>query len=245
MRMKNFSLWMAFIGLSAIGPLPAANGQEGGTRPKADAAPADADSEDTRVTLEEIKQLRRTRVSREEIADVVAERGRAFEVTADAKQKLRSLGFRPAQIDAIKDASDEPLLPGKWLSTNDEQRDETFKMMESVAAKSKAAIKPVQSQHVTLWAAKDIQQTYLSDIKKLEKFFHTKCAEPIRSGLDKRSMHIVLLKDHAEYEAWAPDACSRGSLSNLTKVTRVPRRNTNCELLKGRYSRLGVCRHLL
>ena len=74
--------------------------------------------------------------------------------------------------------------------------------MKQVAVKSGAAIEPVQSQHVTLWAAKDIQQTYLPDVQKLEKFFHTKCAEPIRSGLDKRSTHVVLLKDHAEYEAW-------------------------------------------
>ena len=37
---------------------------------------------------------------------------------------------------------------------------------------------------------------YLPDVQKLEKFFHTKCAEPIRSGLDKRSTHIILLKDH-------------------------------------------------
>jgi hypothetical protein len=142
-------------------------------------------------------------MSPEEIADKVAERGRGFEMTADATRKLRSLGFRPAQVDIIKDASDEPLLPGKWLTTSDSQRDETYKEIELVTARSGAAIKPIQSQHVTLWAAKAVQQMYLSDVKKLEKFFHTKCAEPIRSGLDTRSTHIVLLKDHAEYEAWA------------------------------------------
>jgi hypothetical protein len=180
--------------------LPPADGQEG---PKPDAAAAKADEKDTRLTPEDIRQLRRKRVSPEDIADEVAERGRAFEVTADATRKLRSLGFRPAQVDAIKDASDEPLLPGKWLTASDSQRDETYKEIELVAAKSGAAIKPIQSQHVTLWAAKDVQQMYLPDIKKLEKFFHTKCVEPIRSGLDKRSTHVVLLKDHAEYEAWA------------------------------------------
>ena len=74
--------------------------------------------------------------------------------------------------------------------------------MKQVAAKSGADIEPIESQHVTLWAAKDIQADYLPDLKKLEKYFHAKCAEPIRSGLDKRSTHVVLLKDHAEYEAW-------------------------------------------
>ena len=39
-------------------------------------------------------------------------------------------------------------------------------------------------------------------MQKLEKFFHTRYAEPIRSGLDRRSTHLVLLKDRAEYEAW-------------------------------------------
>jgi hypothetical protein len=112
------------------------------------------------------------------------------------------MGFRAAQIDAIKESSPEPLTPGKWLATDNQRRNQIFQEMKQVAAKSQAAIEPVQSQHATLWAAKDIQPTYLPDVQKLEKFFHTRCAEPIRSGLDKRSTHIILLKDRAEYEAW-------------------------------------------
>ena len=93
-------------------------------------------------------------------------------------------------------------MPGKSLATSDAQRDVFLKEMTQVAAKSGAAIAPSESQHVTLWAPKDMQETYLADLQKAEKFFHTKCGEPIRSGLDKRSTHIILLKDHAEYEAW-------------------------------------------
>ena len=108
----------------------------------------------------------------------------------------------PAQVDAIKEAPDEPLVPGKLLPAGDAQRDRILDQMKQVAAKSKADIEPIESQHVTLWAAKEVQQKYLPDVQKLEKFFHTRCAEPIRSGLDKRSTHVILLKDHAEYEVW-------------------------------------------
>ncbi len=163
---------------------------------------ASSDQKDTRLTLKDIQRLRDQGVATERIVEKVAEQGRAFEVTAEVVEELRRRGFRPVQIDAIKASSPDPLVPGKWLTTSDEQRNRTFKEMKQVAAQSKADIEPIQSQHVTLWAAKKIQRTYLADIEKLEKFFHTKCAEPIRSGLDKRSAHIFLLKDHAEYEAW-------------------------------------------
>ncbi len=74
--------------------------------------------------------------------------------------------------------------------------------MKQIALKSGADIEPAATQHVTLWGSKEARQAYLPDIKKLEKFFHTKCAEPLRCGLDRRSTHFVLLKDHAEYQAW-------------------------------------------
>ena len=146
--------------------------------------------------------MRRRPMPAGEFAETVAERGRGFEVTADVAGQLRSLGFTAALIDAVKELSDEPLVPGKSLATSNAQRDVFLKEMTQVAAKSGAAIAPSESQHVTLWAPKDMQETYLADLQKAEKFFHTKCGEPIRSGLDKRSTHIILLKDHAEYEAW-------------------------------------------
>ena len=42
----------------------------------------------------------------------------------------------------------------------------------------------------------------MPDIKKLEKMLETHFPEPIRSGLDKRSAHIVLIKHRYEYEKW-------------------------------------------
>jgi hypothetical protein len=229
MRLNNGALWIVCITLAAVWPLPPVRGQqESPIRPKLGAAPpetdeqsaadgpkppegdaqaasdtaANADGKDTRLTLEDIQSQRRRRISPERIAEDVAERGRGFEITADITGKLLSLGFRPTQIDTIKNSSDEPLAPGKWLTTSDERRNQSLKEMKQVAVKSGAAIAPIESQHVTLWAAEETQRTYLPDVKRLENFFHTKCAEPIRSGLDKRSTHVVLLKDHAEYEAW-------------------------------------------
>jgi hypothetical protein len=217
----------ACIALAAVAPLLPARGQQV-AQPKADAAKVKADAQpmdpvpkppegdaqpvpgaaagaggkDTRLTLKDIEQLRRQRIAPEQVLENVAEQGRGFEVTAEVAGQLRGLGFQPAQIDAIRGSPAEPLVPGKYLITSDERRNQIFKEMTQVAVKSGAAIEPIASQHVTLWAAKETQRTYLPDVQKLEKLFHTKYAEPIRSGLDKRSTHVVLLKDHAEYEAW-------------------------------------------
>ena len=229
MRLNHGILWMACATLAVVWPLAEANGQhngpirpnpnimlaqfvgqspgDGSARPEGNAPTntgpaASSDPKDTRLTLKDIQRLREQRIAPERIVEKVAEQGRAFEVTAEVAEELRRRGFRPLQIHAIKESSPDPLVPGKWLTTSDEQRNRTFEVVKQIAAKSKVDIKPIQSQHVTLWADKYIQRTYLPDIEKLEKFFHTKCAEPIRSGLDKRSAHIVLLNDHAEYEAW-------------------------------------------
>jgi hypothetical protein len=165
-------------------------------------AVAGADGKDTRLTLTDIERLRQQRITPEQVLENVAEQGRGFEVTAEVAGQLRNLGFGPAQIEAIKESSSDPLVPGKRLASKDERRNQVLKQIKQVAAKSGVAIEPIESQRVTLWAAKDMQPIYLPDVQKLEKYFHTKFAEPIRSGLDKRSTHLVLLKNHAEYEAW-------------------------------------------
>ena len=54
--------------------------------------------------MEDIQHMRRQRMSPEQVVENVAERGRDFEVTEEVVKSLRRLGFRPAQIDAIKEA---------------------------------------------------------------------------------------------------------------------------------------------
>jgi hypothetical protein len=121
------------------------------TSPAASSGP-----KDTRLTLKDIKRLREQGIAPERIVEKVAEQGRAFDVTAEVAEELRRRGFLSLQIDAIKESSPDPLVPGKWLTTSDEQRNRTFQMVKQLAAKSKVDIEPIQSQHVTLWAAKDI-----------------------------------------------------------------------------------------
>ena len=168
---------------------------------KADQPPSQ-DAKDTRLSLEDIRRSRGKRTPPAMVVDMVAEQGREFEVTADVESELRTLGFHAAQVATIKDASPDPLVPGKWLSSTDAQRDGYMEMMRKAATKSGAAIQPVASEHVTLWAAKGVQETYLADLRKAEKFLHTECAgaDPLRVG--QRTTHVVLLSNRAEYEAW-------------------------------------------
>ena len=227
MRIRHCAIWAACIALVAAWPAPPAHGQQKdparatphatpaktGEQPAEAEAPAaksdasaaggaNADAKDTRLTMMDIQHMRRQRLSPEQVVDNIAEQGRAFELTPENIVQLRRLGFRPAQIDAVKEAATQPLSPGKWANTDDEQRNKTFQEIKRVTVKSGAAVRPVASQHVTFWAASDIERLYLPDVQKLEKFFHTRCAEPIRSGLDKRTAHIILLRTHAEFEAW-------------------------------------------
>ena len=202
MRLDHRVLWMTWIALAALGPLAPADGQESPEPDAAPAAAAKADEEDTRLSMEDIQHMRRQRMSPSKSWRTSPSGDGTSRSRRRSSKSLRRLGFRPAQIDAIKEAPSEPLVPGQSLSTSDEEREETLKELKLVAVKSRAKIKPIESQHVTLWAAEDAQQTYLRDVQKLEKFYHTRCAEPLRCGLDKRSTHVVVLKDHAEYHAW-------------------------------------------
>ena len=211
-----------------------------------------AKGKDTRLTLKDIEEQIRRHVAPEQVADNAAEQGRGFEVTAEVAKELRGLGLSPAQIDAVKESSPEPIVPGKgvWASSwDDERKNRFFEAMRQVAADSGTGIRPVQSQHVTLWvpvsatagssgsaelpsagrrpeiagqAGEESCQPYLRDVKKLEKFFHTKCAEPLRSGLDKRCAHVVLLKDHADYEAWCR-AASKLVVGKSSLEADIPR----------------------
>jgi hypothetical protein len=173
------------------------------------------------LTMRDIARMRRQGLSHEEIAEKAARQGVGFEVTPAVQNQLRRLGFKPDQIQSIKDSSkdvakdssgagkkaaggDKPaaLVPGQELRTTDAQRDTTLEQITQVTKASGAEVQPVPSQHITLWAAKDAQAVFLPDVKKVEKFFQSKCKEPIRSGLDKRSAHVLLIARRYEYERW-------------------------------------------
>lgn len=196
------------------------------TRPGRNGKPSNAEDQAAEkgegsvpLTLDDIAKLRRQRVMQDKIVEKAAEQGVDFEVTPAERNKLRGMGFKPAQIDAMKDAyrppaepgkpdaGDKPglpgpLVPGKGLRTTDARRDQVQQNIAKINKASRADLQAAPAQHVTLWAAKDVQAAFLPEIKKLEDFFRTKCKEPIRSGLDKRSAHVILIARRYEFEKW-------------------------------------------
>ena len=94
------------------------------------------------------------------------------------------------------------IVPGQGLASSSEQRDYVLQQVTKITKLSGVSLEPLASKHVTLWAAKDDRAAFLLDIKKIETYFEGKCQEPLRSGLDKRSAHVVLLKTRYDYEKW-------------------------------------------
>ena len=223
MRFCTKRAWSALIAVAVLGTVQAAWAQDDDA-PRAQrggkATPAkkhgDDDQEAKLLTMKDIGKMRHDKMSNDDIVEKAKEQGVAFEVTPAIRQRLRRMGFDDDQIAAIKEchgprpkpdkAEGEekpgPIEPGKGLNTGDAQRDQTRAEVEQICKRSGAELSPVETVHFTLWAAKDIQATFLPDIQKLEKKLETGFPEPIRSGLDKRSAHIVLIKRRYEYEKW-------------------------------------------
>jgi hypothetical protein len=175
--------------------------------PKAPAAAA----QDRPLAVKDIVRMRREHVALDEIVAGAQQRGVAFPMTAAAQNQLRRMGFTPDQIAALKDAAAAPsqgdaragaVIAGQGLSSSDAQRESVLRLVARITAASGADVSPVAAQHVTLWAAKEDCGPFLADVKKVEKFLETKFKEPVRSGLDKRSAHVILLRRRYEYEKW-------------------------------------------
>ena len=174
------------------------------------AAGQSAGGQDDALTMKDIAAQRRQKVSCQRIVEKATARGVAFEATAVVQNQLRRMGFKPDQIDALKDSysppakADDaaPLVPGQGLRSTAAQRERILAQIKQINRASGADLQAVQSRHVTLWAAKDDQAVFLPDIKKLDRFLESKCQEPLRSGLDKRAAHVILITRRYEYEKW-------------------------------------------
>lgn len=105
-------------------------------------------------------------------------------------------------LTSDKDDKDAAIVPGQGLTSSDEERDHVFEQVAKITRLSGANVPAVAATHLTLWAAKDDVAAFMPDIKKIEKFLEGKCREPLRSGLDKRAAHLVLLKTRYDYEKW-------------------------------------------
>ncbi len=174
-----------------------------------------ARGDDKPLSMRDIARMRHQRLSPDKIVEKATEQGVSFAVTPGNEKQLGRLGFTPEQIDAIKEAvaprakaeggeASKPaaIVPGQGLKSSDAERDGTAELVAKITKLSAAEVQPVASKHVTLWAAKGDRAAFMPDIKKIETFLEGKCREPLRSGLDKRSAHLVLLKTRYDYEKW-------------------------------------------
>jgi hypothetical protein len=166
------------------------------------------------LSMRDIGRLRHERLPPDKIVERASQQGVDFAVTPGIAKQLGRLGFTADQIDEIKqaagprakaeggDADKAAIVPGQGLKTSDAERDRQLELVTKITKLSGANVQPVASKHITLWAAKEDQATFLADIKKIERYFEGKCKEPLQSGLDKRAAHVVLLKTRYDYEKW-------------------------------------------
>ena len=209
MRLCSKTAWIALFAMLVVctaqpawtqeqNPPPAAHkdkaAKDKAAKDKADADKDDADDDDEPVkllTMKDIIKMRRSKTTPDQIVEKATEQGVEFEVTPVVERQLRRMGFKPDQIQALKEAHGPqtkkekpgPIVPGKWLKTSDAQRDHTREQVAKICKMAAADLEPVEAKHFTLWAAKDIQGTFLPDIKKLEKLLETHSgADPLGAG---------------------------------------------------------------
>jgi hypothetical protein len=176
---------------------------------------SDARAEEKPLSLRDIARMRHDHVTPDQIVEKAADQGVDFSVTPGIEKQLSRLGFTPEHIEPIKQAGTPEakaeresakkavaITPGAGLTTSDEQRDRVLEQITKITKLSGANVQQYPSRHVTVWAAKDDQAAFLPDVKKIERHLEGKCQEPLRSGLDKRAAHLLLLKTRYDYEKW-------------------------------------------
>lgn len=183
-----------------------------------------AQADEKPLSIREITSLRHDRVSTETIVERASDRGVSFAVTPAIENQLARLGFALEQIETIKqcvmtgasaekddsEAADgkakgeraAPTVPGKGLPSREEERDLVLDQVTKITKLSGANLQSFAARHVTLWAGRGDQTSFLPDLKKIDKFLEGKYREPLQSGLDKRAAHLVLLKTRYDYEKW-------------------------------------------
>ncbi len=169
------------------------------------ADPKNSVNENGPLSLKDVLQLRQ-KMQPDDVLGKALERGIDFEVTKAIQNQLGKLGFTPVQLENLHSARGieplPPLVPGGQLLEDEAARDNYFKQIQEITAEAAKDITPIQTPHVTLWAPKNLQPAVLAELKKLDLLMETKFQEPLRSGLDKRTAHIVLLRNGVETLKW-------------------------------------------
>lgn len=194
-------------------------------------AAAAADDGGGKLTLQEIGKLRLAKTTNAEIIEMIKERGVAFEVDKDAEGRLRSMLFKPAEIELIAKIAD-----GRYQAELKKAEEEKAKFEAERPKAPKAGTAPqgvnvgpriTDGAHDTIaarikriWAAANINakyfptetvtvicseksaQVHVPDVKKIEEEVRKRFGEPIKTGTDKRSAYIVLCDTRYDYESW-------------------------------------------
>ena len=126
------------------------------------------------------------------IVQWASDRGVDFKVTPGSEKQLVRLDFDADEIDAIRKASfpgetmkresakqgvaenGPPIVPGKDLPAGEERRKVVYEQIVKIAKLSTLDLSPVETRHLTLWAAKGDQDRFLDDIKKIENYLEQK-----------------------------------------------------------------------
>lgn len=183
------------------------------------------------LTLKEIGKLRLERKTHAQIIDLIKERGLAFQVDKEAAGVLRSMQFKPEQIDlmtriadgryaedlknekenAAKAEAEKPQAPkagtapqgvnvGPRISDSAHDTINARALRIHTASNTNTKVFPLES--VTLICSEESSKMHQPNLKKLEAALRKTYGEPIKTGTDKRSAHIVLLDNRYDYERW-------------------------------------------
>ncbi len=208
MRMLVATFLMLFIGLSSV------LAQEAGP-----------------LTIQEIGKLRLARKTHAQIIEIIKERGLSFEVDESNAAVLRSMGFKPADVELIARIADGRYEQDMKKKAEEEARLEAEKPQPPKAGTAPAGVtigprisegahetiakramrikeasntltKVFNTETVTLIASEKTSKIHLPNLKKLEADLRKRFGEPTKTGTDKRSAYIVLLDTRYEYENW-------------------------------------------
>lgn len=190
-----------------------------------------ADEADPPLTLKDIGKLRLERKSHDQILAIAKKRGLAFQVDKAAAATLRSLQFRPDDIELLtriadgsfekdmkKEAGDEPrpdadapqapkagtAPAGVFVGPrlSDAIHDAISNRTVRIHEGCKTNTKIHTAETVTLVASDKTAKAHLPNLKKLETQLRKRFGDPIKTGTDKRSATIVLLDNRYDYELW-------------------------------------------
>jgi len=177
----------------------------------------------TPLSMKDVIDLRRAKTDYADIVAKAKEQGIAFDIDVRAESRLRVMRFKPehiAELKRIKDQQDNPTPPAGDAAPGDEKpakpddplakkalaeapygprksdgwQASTLSLIKAINHAANANVVMVEARAITLSAKQAIADRYIRDIQSLEAMLAKTFPDPIRTGTDKRSAHIVILE---------------------------------------------------